>query len=202
MNIIKDFNEFFETLKNDNRIAYLSLTSKNESQIRDNFAFFLNEKYNNKNYIAREYSFPNQNRNRADLVILNLKGNPEIIIELKACFAFTLEKNIQQYVEKIGDDRSKYFRIKEVKKYYILLVTNPYNLPTPKIIFDKIIKRYRRMEIFIENNSPEKYFDKAQTVMNNAFSKTALKITFSKDIKLGKAFNVECGLYCFILEEK
>ena len=199
MDIIRDFNDFFETLKESNYFTYLSLTSKNELQIRDKFAYFLNERYKN-NYIAREYSF--NRSSRADIVILDLSGNPEIIIELKACFTFTLENNIQQYVEKIGDDRSKNYRIKADKKYYILLVTNPYDLPKPKEIFKKIFKRYRRMERFIEKYPPEKYFDKANKIMNNAFEQTKLKIIFSKEIKMGKAFNVECGLYCFILEEK
>jgi hypothetical protein len=202
MDITKDFNDFFETLNDNNYFSYLSFTGKNEFLIRDNFAYFLNERYNKSKLIAREYSLPN--KSRADLVIFDLLGNPEIIIEFKACFTFTIENNIQKYVKKIRDDHSKNNCIKGVQKYFILLVTNPYNLPEPEKIFEKIFKqeRYRSMKSFIKKNPPETYFVKAQTLMNNEFEKTRLKIIFSKEIKLGKAFDVECGLYCFILKEK
>ena len=201
MDIINDFNCYFKILDKNNYFAYLSLTGKNELQFRDNFAYFLNEKYCNSNYVSKEYSI-NRN-NRADLVILDLLGSVRIVIEFKVFYAYNFEEiKIKRIVSRIEDDRSKNCRLKDTKAYYIVLVINPYELPKPKNLFRKIIKYYARIERFIKKYSPENYFEKAKALMGDAFNKTRLKITFSGNKKLGKAFNVECGLYCFILEEK
>ena len=200
MNIKNDFDEYFDKL-DKNSFAYLSLTSKIERPIRDNFAYFLYKKYHENKLISIEYT--DSKIKRADLVILGLTGKPEIVIEFKACYDFDLiERRIQEYVVAIMSDYIKHKDVKNIKKYYVLLASSPKKAPEPKTIYDKIVKYYNYIKNFIVYDTEENNFNELKNNVNNAFSSSPLKAIYYKNKKLGNAFNVECGLYCVVFEEK
>ena len=138
MEIIKYLDEFGKTLGEDNRFAYLALTSKIEIPFRDHFAYYLhNNIYNGKKLVAREYTNEDKTIERADLVVLD-NGKPEIIIEFKACYSYYFRpinnenssnlNKINEYLLKMVLDYMKHDKKNKVpndNKYYILLVTVP-----------------------------------------------------------------------------
>ncbi|MBI6873430.1 hypothetical protein [Clostridium aciditolerans] len=77
----------------ENELAYLSLTSKNESIIRDKIAYRLNLELDKSKYIiAREYK-------RIDIVILE-NNSIKDIIELKSIYTYDVEtkKGLDGYI--------------------------------------------------------------------------------------------------------
>ncbi|MCM8796689.1 MAG: hypothetical protein NC923_02245 [Candidatus Omnitrophica bacterium] len=83
-------------------IKYLILTSKFEQTFRDLFAFYLQIKLKGY-YVAREYSYKNK---RVDICILDKRGIPVHIIEVKAACCF-------DYVKKYNNDTTmaeKFFK--------------------------------------------------------------------------------------------
>ena len=198
MDILKELNQFAGTLEGSNDFAFYGLSSKIERPFRDNFACFLNQKYSKSNIISIEYTDPNIKR--ADLVILDLKGAPKVIIEFTACYAFDLAENkIQKYVTDVMKDHQKHKSVKTVKKYFVLLASNPCNLPEPKI-GENAIAYYKDVVKYISKNDPCRSFPQIKKNAEKAFSKTPLKMRPPKEIKAGKAFGAEYGLYYFVFE--
>jgi hypothetical protein len=82
----------------ENELAYLALTSKIESPIRDRMAFYLHIKYADEGYlIAREWQ-------RVDLAVLSPDAKPACLVELKAMYAFDALARVPWFVEPVNAD--------------------------------------------------------------------------------------------------
>lgn len=89
--IIKSLNEIERYFKKD-ELAYLSLTTKNEIQIRDRLVYIINLKIRDDLIASREWK-------RVDLAILQKEDkNPLALIEVKSMYSFDAmsKKNIGQ----------------------------------------------------------------------------------------------------------
>jgi hypothetical protein len=199
MNICEDLNDFIKEL--DDRIAYFGMTSKIETYFRDQFAYFLHKKYNNK-IISREYT--DANIKRADIVVLSDKGEPEIILEFKACYAFDLAK------EKINDgfiqneitkDYKKHIGVRKfgIKTYCILLSMNPHNLPFSENIYGKTIKYFSQNKKFLEKYDAKNFFDESKENLHKLFVESEIEIIDTKQKIVGDVFGVTNEIFCFIL---
>ncbi len=107
-----------------NELAYLSLTSKMEIQVRDKLSFILYKELLGKYIVSREWK-------RVDLAILkndNVNNEPVALIELKAMYTgdfFTTKtwKHFQKAMKKdLGSATKKW---PGVPIYNLLLATNP-----------------------------------------------------------------------------
>jgi hypothetical protein len=101
-------------------IAYLALTSKPELPIRDRIAFQLTKLEScRERLVAREYR-------RTDLALLH-HGEPELIVELKACYSFDMVTNPARYIDYVARDLTKCRETagNECERFGLLLVTHP-----------------------------------------------------------------------------
>jgi hypothetical protein len=200
MDIINDLNDFMETLSQDNSFAYLGFTGKIERPFQDKFAYYLYERYLHEKIVSKEYS--DSRIKRTDLTILDNEGRPEIIIEFKASYAFNLVENKISYPVKkyILQDYQKHLNINNIKKYYVLLSANPYNIPEPTDIYTHIVAYYGDLKKFLGKNNPACFFEQAKDNIQKVFLSTPVNMIYSKKQKLGEAFGIENELYCFIFE--
>ncbi|MDF1553138.1 MAG: hypothetical protein P1P84_08760 [Deferrisomatales bacterium] len=141
-----------DSFSDPNELAYLALTGKVETQIRDRLAFSLHCKLYSTYMIAREW-------NRCDLAILDKENSsPIAFIELKALHSADIcnQKKWEKYKKKIEYDRIKSKNLAEKHKtpfpeiYTILLATHTINNISTDI--GKISKYRKRI-----NNALSKY---------------------------------------------
>lgn len=103
-----------------NELAYLATTTKVEASVRDRFAYQLHRDYEDAGLIvAREW-------NRIDLAVLDGKGSPISLVELKAMYSFDALRNIRLFTSATSDDEVKAHRRAEghTAVYSLLLVTH------------------------------------------------------------------------------
>ncbi|MCL2042501.1 MAG: hypothetical protein FWG89_00020 [Treponema sp.] len=213
---IKEFfinkENFFECKNNIDRYTYWSLMHKIERPIQDDFAYFLHKKMSETNIVSIEYSLGN--RESADIMILSKKGERKILIELKACFAEDLEekkiKTKRGYGTKIINDYKKRKKIITDEKYFILIASYHYDMPEKNDIDDSYIVNYsdnmkHSTKLADEKKNYDDFFYTAKNNIKNykKYSKQLeLRDSCSNNIKLGEAFGIKCGLYCFVFKAK
>jgi hypothetical protein len=194
MNLVLDTKNCLETLNGNKILSYLSLEGKAEKPFRDHLAFYLYKKYADK-MVKIEY---NSGFGKIDLAILNSDGTPEILIEIKASYAFDLaEPKISKFVkEAIVDDYNKLQKIpKKVKKYVILISTNLHKNP------EKYVNPYSpKIKKFLADNDQKTFFEKSKRNIKKIISSTSLKMIDSKNIKLGKSYGIDNDLFYYIFE--
>ena len=214
---MKDYFEdfFIEFEKRDDleKFAYFGLTQKIERPIQCEFAYYLYNEYlkkDDKKIVALEYSLGK--RASADILVLSHNDDKEIIIEFKACFAEDLYperiKKPKGYGTKILDDYGKRKEIAK-QKYFVLLAAYPYNFTKKnkeeKLYLKRYIKNYsanaKHFTRIIDGIKDfNNYENDSRDFLNDFFKKKGipLECIFHKYTYLGKALNLDCGLYCFI----
>lgn len=176
----------------ENELAYLSITSKNELQIRDRIAYELYSKYNNY-IISREYK-PRGVKSRIDLAILE-NNQIKDIIELKSMYTFDAF-NINKFIEAIRKDFNKNSElvIDGVNQYEIIIATHVKAVPDKE--FRYYVKYYSSIAKHtsnIENNT--KLVEELDNRIREKFSKEKYEIK-NFNISVGQAFGVDVDV-CF-----
>lgn len=202
---IDELTEIVEKIKNlfgENELAYLSLTSKNESVIRDKIAYKLYSELDKSKYvISREY------KTRVDLAILknnSTKDKIELrdIIELKSMYTFDAEKGLEEYFQKVNHDFKKNDKLleKNVNKYAIIIATHPkVSVSTLKKKFKDVIKYYIDIKRYIEKQNSLK--DSMDEKIRNKFKMEDGYNIRECEINAGQAFNIEVYVYFWIIQK-
>lgn len=113
----------------DNELAYLALTSKIELPIRDRLAFMLQKMLGQEGFdVAREWPTGN-GRERVDIAILK-KGQPVVLVELKAMYAFNAvpgTSSMGKFLQELEKDEQTSLCVTKdrSKVYTVLLATAP-----------------------------------------------------------------------------
>lgn len=183
----------------ENELAYLSLTSKNESVIRDKVAYKLHLELKNS-IVVKEYK-------RIDLAIL--EGDKiKDIVELKSMYTFDsiprvrskshFKSRTDEYMNEVIEDFHKNSRFlnENVNQYAVIIATHPKQIPNKKYkeaiqYYDKIISSTKKIDNY--------------TILNN--TKKSLHQTFGcsqysiKELKLecGRAFGIDIEVYIWIV---
>lgn len=204
MNIheLKDIIKKSTDLFGKDELAYLSLTSKNESVIRDKIAYRLYldlDKYE----VAREHK-------RIDLAILE-GSKIKDIIELKSMFTFDsisnpknkilFENKCEEYIADIFRDfeKNNKFLNKETNQYAIIIATHPKQIPNRK--YENIIKYYNEISRYskkVANISILK--DNTNDIIHKSFNENDYKIEYS-NIESGTVFNTDVEICLWIIQK-
>ena len=108
-----------DVYQND-ELAYLSLTSKIEIQLRDKIAFELHQIYHIEYLICREWKSSEYKNHRVDLAIIEISsGNPVCLIEFKAKSVIRFESEFTMHLQNDLNKISKIAQDDNVKLYYI-----------------------------------------------------------------------------------
>ena len=102
INILANYINSIQDIFNENELAYLSLTSKNELVIRDKIAYKLHKELKD-HIVSREYSPSNLRSSIIDLAILK---DSQIIdlIEFKSMYTFDALNKFEKYIDAVVKD--------------------------------------------------------------------------------------------------
>ncbi len=164
---------------NNNELAYLSLTSKIENPIRDKIAFNLHKEFSDDKIICREWTNNENNKNKADIAILNSNKQLECIIEFKAHSSM---KNISQWSKHLVNDFQKNSIYNNCEFIFIMLANLIDELPNEK--FNTAVKYYKNLNSAMENNYN-------QEKMKNQWLKSVNK----RISCITNYYVLKCGLY-------
>jgi len=198
MNIIDEL-DGFSAIVDPNTFACIGFLTKIESLFRDMFSIYLNRKYEKSNIISIEYT--DENIKRADMVILDLNGNPLTIIEFKAGYAFDLMfPKIENWFKiSVQDDLSKHRSVeKNVDKYSVWLAMNPYGIPKNKAIYKNVIAYYAQHEKFLKTYSPSQFYKDSLVNINKVFQGTNIELVSSNNKIIGKSLGYTNELLFYV----
>lgn len=183
----------------ENELAYLSLTSKNESVIRDKIAYKLHLELKDLTVI-KEYK-------RIDVAILK-DGKIKDIIELKSMYTFDsiprvrskslFKSRTDEYMSEVIEDFNKNSRFlnENVNQYAIIIATHPKQVPNKKYkeaiqYYDKIMSSSKKMDDYNILNNTKKS-------VQQAFECSKYSI---KDLKIecGRVFGIDVDVYIWIV---
>lgn len=204
--------KLLESIKNleakykNNELAYLSLTGKNESFIRDNIAHYL---YTTENLWYKEFK-------RIDIAKISAENPNNItnIIELTSLYTSDIlyEKHFRKaYLDKILYDfkkNKKYFS-NETDAHILIIATHVKNKLTDehnKLLkytggMNKILSKYMYSEESGNGNSKNDLIFDCQSMMSKYFDENKFKIVHCY-VDVGEAFGIGVELHFWILEKK
>ena len=113
-------------------LAYLALTSKVESPIRDRLAYSLHRHFEEDENIRISREWTESGKiTRVDIAILE-KGKPQLFLEIKSMYSFDMFKPIsnKQYPNSVQDDLNKmkaYNSDYSLDKIAMILIASPTN---------------------------------------------------------------------------
>jgi hypothetical protein len=137
--IIENLGNRFE----NDELAYLALTSKVENVLRDKIAFDFHKLYRNQKLVCREWTNQKETKLRADLAILNLNAEPELIIEFKAHSSIV---GIGEWSKSLSDDYYKNkSRHNNVDIIFVLFANYIDQMPGNKLYMNSI-KYYENLQ--------------------------------------------------------
>lgn len=126
--ILNNLTNFFAP----NELAYLSIQGKNEIQIRDKVAWYLQVAIDNQfgqgNYVVCHEWGPEKGRSKVDLAVLDNQGKPIVLFEFKSHYLLNNEKYM--YAEFVKDSNKMYQFCNDnpnIHMYFIFLQ----NVPSP-----------------------------------------------------------------------
>ena len=126
--ILNNLTNFFAP----NELAYLSIQGKNEIQIRDKVAWYLqgaiDDQFGQGNYVVCHEWGPKKGRSKVDLAVLDNQGYPRVLFEFKSHYLLNNEKYM--YAEFVKDTNKMFKLCKQDDKidmYFIFLQ----NVPSP-----------------------------------------------------------------------
>jgi hypothetical protein len=127
-NLLNNLTSLFAT----NELAYLSIQGKNEIQIRDKVAWYLQVAIDNQfgqgNYVVCHEWGPKKGRSKVDLAVLDNQGKPIVLFEFKSHYLLNNEKYM--YAEFVKDSNKMYQFCNgnpNIHMYFIFLQ----NVPSP-----------------------------------------------------------------------
>ena len=193
--VIQESRELF----GENELAYLSLTSKNESVIRDRIAYKLHLELKNS-IVAREHSIKAIN-SRIDLAVLE-NNDIKDIIELKSMYTFDAVDGLDKFIDSINRDFDKNSSLKSdtTSQFAIVIGTHPRSIPSEQYKdFVKYYNSIKRCMKKINNNTV--LIDKMDNKLRNAFKQDQYEVK-SLTIYAGNAFEVDVDICFWIIEKK
>ena len=193
--VIQESRELF----GENELAYLSLTSKNESVIRDRIAYKLHLELKNS-IVAREHSIKAIN-SRIDLAVLE-NNDIKDIIELKSMYTFDAVDGLDKFIDSINRDFDKNSSLKSdtTSQFAIVIVTHPRSITSEQYKdFVKYYNSIKRCMKKINNNTV--LIDKMDNKLRNAFKQDKYEVK-SLTIYAGNAFEVDVDICFWIIEKK
>ena len=193
--VIRESRELF----GENELAYLSLTSKNESVIRDRIAYKLHLELKNS-IVAREHSIKAIN-SRIDLAVLE-NNDIKDIIELKSMYTFDAVDGLDKFIDSINRDFDKNSSLKSdtTSQFAIVIGTHPRSIPSEQYKdFVKYYNSIKRCMKKINNNTV--LIDKMDNKLRNAFKQDKYEVK-SLTIYAGNAFEVDVDICFWIIEKK
>ena len=199
INILANYINSIQDIFNENELAYLSLTSKNELVIRDKIAYKLHKELKD-HIVSREYSPSNLRSSRIDLAILK---DSQIIdlIEFKSMYTFDALNKFEKYIDAVVKDFEKNKPVvnERMNQYGVIIATHPKSIPNLKYreyvkYYDFINRNMKKVEkgeelIEIMDNSIRAEFD------NENYDIKQCKL------KAGVAFDVEVDIYIWIIQK-
>ena len=193
--VIQESRELF----GENELAYLSLTSKNESVIRDRIAYKLHLELKNS-IVAREHSIKAIN-SRIDLAVLE-NNDIKDIIELKSMYTFDAVDGLDKFIDSINRDFDKNSSLKSdtTSQFAIVIGTHPRSIPSEQYKdFVKYYNSIKRCMKKINNNTV--LIDKMDNKLRNAFKQDKYEVK-SLTIYAGNAFEVDVDICFWTIEKK
>ena len=193
--VIQESRELF----GENELAYLSLTSKNESVIRDRIAYKLHLELKNS-IVAREHSIKAIN-SRIDLAVLE-NNDIKDIIELKSMYTFDAVDGLDKFIDSINRDFDKNSSLKSdtTSQFAIVIGTHPRSITSEQYKdFVKYYNSIKRCMKKINNNTV--LIDKMDNKLRNAFKQDKYEVK-SLTIYAGNAFEVDVDICFWIIEKK
>lgn len=203
--MIRDLLESIKEIENkytEGELAYISLTGKNESFIRDNLAFILMSK-NKENGFSRE-------RGRMDIVqFLSYKDFPKAknIIELTSLYTTDLlnrdlfSKNYKAKIKKDFSKNEKYAFI-DTKTYNIIIATHLNGEIIDK--YKNIVKYSRGLNKWRFQCDEENYKQALINRCNQTIEEEIMEPGITKYhtcIDAGEAFGIAVDIHFWILEK-
>ena len=183
----------------EDELAYLSLTSKNESVIRDKIAYKLHLELRNL-IVAREYSVKGVN-SRIDLAILE-NNDIKDIIELKSMYTFDSIDGLDKFIDSVNKDFGKNSSLKNntTRQFAIIIGTHPRDIPSEE--YKDFVKYYNSIKRYMKKVSTDKVFiDKMDRKIRNAFEKDEYEVRDTM-MNAGNAFGVDVDICFWIVEKK
>ena len=193
--VIQESRELF----GENELAYLSLTSKNESVIRDRIAYKLHLEIKNS-IVAREHSIKAIN-SRIDLAVLE-NNDIKDIIELKSMYTFDAVDGLDKFIDSINRDLDKNSSLKSdtTSQFAIVIGTHPRSIPSEQ--YKDFVKYYNSIKRYMKKiNNNTVLIDKMDNKLRNAFKQDKYEVK-SLTIYAGNAFEVDVDICFWIIEKK
>lgn len=198
-----DINQIFLTSIRDvssgfqpNELAYLSLTSKPEGQLRDAIAFQMyNQCWLKDNSIAVDREWK-----RTDLAVMH-NNLPVILAEFKCAYTFDFTDNrpqIEHYGDAVIQDLAKSipYAKDSTSVFGVLFAVHPLRQPRINYYFD--IKYSGGINRSFSIHNAEFIFNSSNESMKNFFSKWNIE-TKLEVINCGEAFGVPVQILAWIL---
>lgn len=195
--VINSLQSLSKSSKKDG-LAYLVVTSKPESAIRDRLAFRLQQSLGIQRTVARELSSEGGGT-RVDIAILNEQDSEEVVIQLKVRTAATL-----QVPKKLRKEARK--DLKKCKKHqagrclYLLLaplIETPWDEAIPAL--DKAIVFALRKPM--QDKEVDVLKENAKKNIKEAFPSKAWKVKGGR-IRAGKAYGASVSVLYWLCEKR
>ncbi|MGL5755423.1 MAG: hypothetical protein ACRCYC_08875 [Paraclostridium sp.] len=183
----------------ENELAYLSLTSKNESAIRDRIAYKLHLELKNS-IVAREYSIKGIN-SRIDLAVLE-DNDIKDIIELKSMYTFDAVDVLDKFIDSVNRDFDKNSILKSntTSQFAIIIGTHPRSIPNEQ--YKNFVKYYNSIKRYMKKiNNNTDLIDKMDNKVRNAFKQDKYEVK-NFTMYVGNAFEVDVDICFWIVEKK
>lgn len=183
----------------ENELAYLSLTSKNESAIRDKIAYKLHLELKNS-IVAREYSIKGIN-SRIDLAVLE-DNDIKDIIELKSMYTFDAVDGLDKFIDSVNRDFDKNSILKSntTSQFAIIIGTHPRSIPNEQ--YKNFVKYYNSIKRYMKKiNNNIDLIDKMDNKVRNAFKQDKYEVK-NLTMYAGNAFEVDVDVCFWIVEKK
>ena len=183
----------------EDELAYLSLTSKNESVLRDRIAYKLHLDLKDS-IVAREYSVKGIN-SRIDLAILK-NNDIKDIIELKSMYTFDAVDGLEKFIDSVNRDFNKNSDLKSntTSQFAIIIGTHPRDIPNEK--YKHFVKYYNSIKRYMKKISNDRVLiDKMDRKIRSAFEKDKYEVR-DTIMNAGSAFGVDVDICFWIIEKK
>lgn len=183
----------------EDELAYLSLTSKNESVIRDRIAYKLHLELKDA-IVTREYKVKGVN-SRIDLAILENKDIRDII-ELKSMYTFDALDGLDKFINSVNRDfdKNSSFKNNITNQFAIMIGTHPREIPNEK--YEDFVKYYSSMKRCMKQISNDKVLiDKMDRKIRSAFEKDKYEVR-DTIMNAGNVFGVDVDICFWIIEKK
>lgn len=173
------------------RLAFLTLTSKPELQIRDALAWQLHQEH--VGIVAREWR-------RTDLAILDTQGKPLVLLEAKvmATFDAVSESVRERFLGYLSSDHSKASRLANTgTRIYLLLIVTHTADPIPEPLM-RVVKYSSRINSSLQRHDPDDLLRDGIAVIGQELERFGTDVV-TIPLGTGEAFGITCQLTAFLI---